>query len=209
MKRIAYIGMLPYDAKVSTEHDQNGQLSIVQSKVNDYEIVVEKAGNSISPKRTLYPLIKSLNEGDELIVCSLKYLAPNSDLLLKIATSIEEKGTILTVLDIDNSIPSALRRFREFNTFERSMRKKESIRKNESKTRRNEKVKALLQTGIGTKQEVEVSLIKQPAGRPKVFNSQRRVKLQMEKKRGKTNKQLAEQFGVSLSTIKTELKKKI
>jgi DNA invertase Pin-like site-specific DNA recombinase len=117
--KIGYKGITPYS--VQGEDNINQDLLLEGCK----KIVTEKATSFSENKMTLMTLVKSLEKNQELVVCSLRFLAQNTKQLVFLIELIESKGSKLTVLDMGNSLSSHFKALKNFESYTASAKIKQ------------------------------------------------------------------------------------
>jgi DNA invertase Pin-like site-specific DNA recombinase len=117
--KIGYKGITPYSVK--DEDNINQDLLLEGCK----KIVTEKATSFSENRMTLMTLVKSLEKNQELVVCSLRFLAQNTKQLMFLIELIENKGSKLTVLDMGNSLSSHFKALKNFESYTASAKIKQ------------------------------------------------------------------------------------
>lgn len=121
-------------ARVSTvDQDPTMQVEAIRRKFPEAIIHEEKASATSRDSRVVLELIlKTLREGDKLVVWKLDRLARNTLDLLQIKNEIAEKGAGLVVLDLDIDTSTAsgecfLQMLAVFAEFETNLRKERQL----------------------------------------------------------------------------------
>jgi hypothetical protein len=124
--KIGYCGIVPY---VNWDKDINQE-----EKLFDCEkIIVEKASWIAKGKMTLNQVISNLAPEDELVICDLKYLAPDTKQLIQAIELIESKQAKLTVLNIKEGLAGKFSALKSFESYVASAK----IKKDQKKVRHN------------------------------------------------------------------------
>jgi DNA invertase Pin-like site-specific DNA recombinase len=109
--KIGYIGILPY-TKRADKKKTNQELLFSCCD----EVITEKA-SWISKSMTLNSVIASLEPNTELVICSLKFIARDTEELISRIELIESKGASLTVLDMTSTLSGYFTALKEFQKY--------------------------------------------------------------------------------------------
>ena len=169
--------------RVST-NDQNTELQRNALECAGCELIFEdKISGTKSDRPGLKKLLRTLSEGDTLVVWKLDRLARNVADLSRIVAILEEKGAALEIVDqaIDTSTASGkafLQMLGVFAEFETNLRK--------------ERQKA----GIEKAKEAGKHL-----GRKAILTAKQREQIRVRREKGETPTALSKEYGVSRATI--------
>jgi DNA invertase Pin-like site-specific DNA recombinase len=134
--KIGYCGIVPY---LNWNEDTNQEKQLFSCE----KIIVEKASWIAKGKMTLNKVITDLSPKDELVICDLKYLAPDTKQLIKAIELIEHKQAKLTVLNIQEGLAAKFSALKEFESYVASakIKKGQSIIKHNSEKKIGRKPK--------------------------------------------------------------------
>jgi DNA invertase Pin-like site-specific DNA recombinase len=124
--KIGYCGIVPY---VKWEKVINQEILLSRCD----KIIVEKASWIAKGKMTLNQVISNLTPKDELVICDLKYLAPDTKQLIQAIELIESKQAKLTVLNIKEGLAGKFSALKSFESYVASAK----IKKGQKKVKHN------------------------------------------------------------------------
>jgi DNA invertase Pin-like site-specific DNA recombinase len=109
--KIGYSGARPYSKRGDKKLNQKALL-------NDCDcIVIEKTSWLCSELISLDKVINELNPNDELVVCSLSFLAINLEMLFSKIKAIENKKANLIVINMEDDLLGHFTALKEFQSY--------------------------------------------------------------------------------------------
>ncbi|WP_153914682.1 hypothetical protein [Shewanella sp. TC10] len=108
--KIGYQGISPYSKRGDVKLNQELLLKDCD------KVIIEKA-TGFGEKMTLLPCINALNNGDEFVICSLRFLAQDTNKLIALIEQVESKGAKLTVLDMNANLSGRFKALKDFEHY--------------------------------------------------------------------------------------------